>query len=280
MLKAYYQITKPGIIYGNLITAIAGYLLASDLKIGAKTFVGLVIGLWLVIGAACTLNNLADRSFDSKMSRTKDRPSVTGIISLRAGLVYAFSLLTLGIISLGFLTNFLTIVIGLLGFVVYVSAYTYSKPKTSLATLIGSISGATPIVGGYTAYSGHLTVAGIMIGLMMLVWQMPHFYAIAIYREKDYRQASIPVLPITAGHRVAAYWMVFYSLLFAVFSIAFYWFGPVGLPYLIIMGLVSLLWLGFNFKGLFNNATVSWAKKNFRYSLVVLLVMSIMLAFR
>ena len=280
MLKAYYQITKPGIIYGNLITAIAGYLLASDLKINGKSFSGLVIGLGLVIAAACTFNNLADRSIDRKMTRTKNRPSVSGKISLKTGLVYGSILLFVGIILLGLMTNILTLLIGLLGFVVYVSAYTYSKRKTSLATLIGSVSGAMPIVGGYTAFSGRIDSVSITIGMMMLVWQMPHFYAIALFREKDYQKASIPVLPLTAGHRSTGYWMVFYSLLFAMFSISLYWLGPVGLPYLIIMGLVSLLWLGYNFKGLFDTSITSWAKKDFRYSLIVLIIMSLMLALR
>ena len=280
MFKAYYRITKPGIVYGNLLTTIAGYLMASGLHIEVKSFAGAIVGFSLVIAAACTFNNLADRGIDEKMERTKSRPSVTGAISLRAGLVYGSVLLILGVACLVLLVNVTTLIIGLVGFTVYVGPYTYSKRKTDLATLIGSISGATPIVGGYTAFSGHFTLPALIIGMMMLVWQMPHFYAIAIYREKDYRQAKIPVLPITSGQKNTSYWMVFYSFLFLVMSVALYFYGPVGLIYLIVMASVGVLWLAFNAKGLFSKSLEAWARQDFRYSLIVLLIMSLMVAVR
>lgn len=280
MLKAYYQIIKPGIIYGNILTTIAGYLMACDLHLDLKSFVGAVIGFCLVIGSACTLNNLADRSIDANMERTKKRPSVTGVISLKAGLIYASVLLGGGVVLLVLFTNITTLVVGLVGFVVYVSAYTYSKRKTDLATLIGSVSGATPIVGGYTAFAGHFTLTALIIGMMMLVWQMPHFYAIAIYREKEYRRAKIPVLPITSGYKTTSYWMVFYSFLFLLLSVSLYVYGPVGIAYLLVMSVVGALWLAFNLKGLFLKTFAGWAKQDFRYSLIVLLVMSLMIALR
>ena len=214
MIRAFYEITKPGIIYGNLLTSIAGYFLASDLKINFGTFFGAVIGFGLVIAAACTFNNLADKDIDKRMARTKHRPSVTGQITFRTGIIYGSILLAVGLALLIWLTNLLAVYAALLGFLVYLGAYTYAKRKTSLATLIGSISGATPIVGGYVAYAGHFNMTALIIGLMMLVWQMPHFYAIAIYREKDYKKAKIPVLPATKGYRIAEFWMALFSFLF------------------------------------------------------------------
>lgn len=278
MLKAYFQITKPGIILGNLLTTIAGYLFASGVHLKLASFIGILIGTYLVIAAACTFNNLADRKIDRQMERTAKRPSVTGAISLKAGLIYGSFLTIAGIIFLLILTNLLTVLIALVGFIVYVSAYTYSKRKTHLATLIGSISGATPIVGGCTAFSNHLGMAGLIIGLMMVVWQMPHFYAIAIFREKEYAQAKIPVLPITSGHQTTVRQMIFYSGLFLLLALSLYGFAPVGLAYLLVMGIVCLAWFGFNCRGLFLSKLTKWARQDFRYSLIVLLIMSLMLA--
>ena len=146
--------------------------------------------------------------------------------------------------------------------------------------MIGSISGATPIVGGYVAYAGHFNMTALIIGLMMLVWQMPHFYAIAIYREKDYKNAKIPVLPVTKGYKIAGFWMALFSFLFVALNLALFWVGSVGKIYLIIMGAVSIGWFAYNLSGLFSHSVVSWAKKDFRYSLIVMLTMSVMLALR
>lgn len=278
--KAFYELSKPGIVYGNLITAVAGYLLACKLRVDWVSFIGMAVGLSLVIAGACAVNNLYDRDIDTKMDRTKKRPSVTGEVSLKAGKVFAVLTTVIGIVVLGFSTNILTMLIALLGFVVYTTAYTFSKRITHHSTLIGSISGATPIVGGYVAYSGHIDAVAIIIGLMMLVWQMPHFYAIAIYREKDYKEAGIPSLPSVAGKKITSYWMMFYTLLFALLSVLLYRYAPVGIIYLTVMGLTSLLWLGLNFSGLFTKGLDVWAKRSFLSSLMVMVIMSLALAFR
>lgn len=279
-LKAYYQITKPGIIYGNLITAIAGYLMASELKLRWVSLLSLAVGLSLIIGSACVFNNLYDRDIDFKMERTKNRPSVTGIISLKAGIIYATVMAIIGFSVLIAWDNVLTAMIAALGFIVYVLAYSYSKRKTHYSTLIGSISGATPIVGGYVAYSNQLTLAALVIGLMMLLWQMPHFYAISIYRESDYRKANVPVLSVVAGKKITSYWMVFYSFVFLIASIFLYFTTRLSIAYLIVMVLVALAWLVINIRGLFIKTYDSWAKKSFFSSLGVMLMMSLMIALR
>lgn len=279
-MKDYYRLSKPGIIYGNMITAIAGYLLACSLHIKWLSFLGLVIGLSLVIGSACVFNNLYDRDIDAVMERTKKRPSVTGRISTRSGIIFGSLIGISGFTILGLFTNTLTLMVAALGFVVYVTAYTYSKRRTHWSTLIGSVSGATPIVAGYTAFSGRMDPAALIIGLMMLVWQMPHFYAIAIYRDKDYRAAGIPSLPVVAGKRVTGYFMVFFSLAFLIFSVLLYVYANVGLVYVLVMGSVSLFWLGLNISGSFAKSIDAWAKRSFRSSLMVMMIMSLAIGLR
>jgi len=280
VLKKYYVLAKPGIIYGNLITAVAGYLFASDFRVNIRSFIGLIVGLSMVIGSACVINNIIDRDIDIKMERTKNRPSVKGDISLKQSLIYSLCLLLFGVISLIFTTNLMTLLIVGVGYVIYVSAYTLLKPRTHLATLIGSIAGATPIVTGYLAYSDHISGAVVIIGLMMLLWQMPHFYSIALYRESDYRKAGIPILPIVTSHKITGFFMVLYSLVFLIICLSLYWYAPVGLVYLTIMGVVGTSWLIFNIIGYIKKNNVTWARHNFIFSLLIIIVMSLTLSLR
>lgn len=278
-LAKYYHLVKPGIVYGNLITAIAGYLLASDLRIYPVAFAMMAIGTALVMASACVINNLADRDIDSKMERTKKRPSASRDVSLTSGVIYAIALAIIGFALIVVFVNKFCAVVGFIGFIDYAWLYTYLKRRTYHATLIGSLAGAAPIVGGYVAYADHFSTAALIIGVMMLVWQMPHFYAIALYREKDYREADIPVMPVVLGRGNTARWMVFYSLIFLLASMALYFNGPAGIVYLIVMGLVALIWLGYNLGGL-KGATMLWARKSFFLSLAVMVIMSVMVALR
>ena len=280
MLKSYYHLTKPGIIYGNLLTACAGYLMASRLKPEWKSFIALAIGLSLVIGSACVLNNLYDRDIDKLMDRTRRRPSVSGEVSVTNGLIYAIAMAVIGFGLLILLVNSRTAIVAAVGFVIYVVLYSYSKRKTHYATLIGSLSGAAPIVGGYVAFSGTLNSTAWILGLLMVVWQMPHFYAIAIFRAKEYKSAKIPVLSVVHGDKITCYFMLVYSLLFIALIILLYRSEHLGLAYLVVMLIVSIGWLIVNIYGLFVSSLKQWARKSFFASLVVLLVMSLMVAIR
>jgi len=280
VFRAYYRLAKPGIIYGNLLTACAGYLMASRLRPEWKSFIAMAIGLSLVIGSACVLNNLYDRDIDKLMARTKNRPSVSGEVSMANGLIYAIAMAVIGFGLLIVLVNNLTAVVAAVGFVVYVVLYSYSKRKTHYATLIGSISGAAPIVGGYVAFSGAMNSSAWILGLLMVVWQMPHFYAIAIFRSKDYKAAKVPVLSVVHGDKITSYFMIAYSLLFVALTVLLYRQANLGLTYLIVMLIVSLGWLVVNIYGLFVSSYKLWARKSFLTSLIVLLIMSVMVAIR
>jgi protoheme IX farnesyltransferase len=114
----------------------------------------------------------------------------------------------------------------------------------------------------------------------MVVWQMPHFYAIAIFRAKEYKSAKIPVLSVVHGDKITCYFMLVYSLLFIALIILLYRSEHLGLAYLVVMLIVSIGWLIVNIYGLFVSSLKQWARKSFFASLVVLLVMSLMVAIR
>lgn len=278
MIKTYYMLTKPGIIMGNLITTAAGFALASQGSINFSLFFLTLLGLGLVIASACVFNNYLDRYSDEKMARTKNRALVKGLISIRNALSFAVIVGVIGIMVLGMFTNLLTAGIASIGFVVYVFLYSIMKHLTIHGTLIGSIAGAIPPVVGYTAVSDSLDLAALLLFAIVALWQMPHFFAIAMYRLEDYTRASIPVLPVIKGVLTTKIHMVFYVIAFLMAALTLPFFGYTGYAYLIVTALLGITWLWLSIKGFTCANNTLWARKMFIFSLIVITAISIMMS--
>ncbi len=277
-IKKYYHLTKPGIIRGNVITALAGFLLGAQGNINLKTLIGLMAGISLVIASGCVCNNYLDREIDTKMSRTKKRALITGAISSRNALVYASVLGVLGLAVLGVFTNLLATAIAAAGFIFYVLFYTPLKPRSVHATLVGSVAGAVPIVAGYAAATNRLDLGALLLFLVLVMWQMPHFYAIAMYRYYDYFGAGLPVLPVKKGMTYTKIVMVLYIFGFFIASSLLFVFGYASYLYLLVMFIVSIWWFFMALQGLGAKEDTVWARQMFRFSLVVLLLFSVMIS--
>lgn len=276
--RAYYYLTKPGIVYGNALTAIAGFLFGSLGHFDTVAFLGVVVGTSLIIAAACVYNNIIDRHIDARMQRTSKRALVTGSISVSDAAAYGLILLSLGFLILLLYTNLLTVLIGIIGFIDYVVLYGYFKRKSPIGTLVGSVCGAMPIVAGYCAATGQFDTAALLLFAIMVIWQMPHFYAIAIYRKDDYAEAGLPVLPVAKGNRTAKVHTLIYTVLFLPANILLFTFGYAGYTYLVVMLLASLWWLWWAVRGLSTEDDIKWARKMFGYSLIILLIFSLVLS--
>jgi len=280
VIKLYYSLTKPGIIYGNAITAVGGFFLASKGQINLGLFIAMLLGLTFVIASACVFNNYLDRGIDKKMARTKKRALATGLIPEENAIIYAIILILLGVLVLAHFTNFVTLVIALAGFFFYVIVYTYAKRYTKYGTIIGSISGAIPPVVGYTSVSNTIDLGAMLLFLILVLWQMPHFYAIALYRLNDYKAASIPVLPIKEGVFRTKLQMLFYIFAFLVAVDLLSFFHYTGMFYLTIMTVLIAGWFIMGLRG-FKKNTVSdahWGRKMFFFSLIIILALSIMMS--
>ncbi len=278
MIKSYYWLTKPGIIYGNAITAVGGFLLASKGHFDWKLFLAMLVGLSLVIASACVVNNIFDVDIDSKMDRTKHRATVTGKVSKKSAIIFASILLILGVITLHFHTTLWALLTAMLGFVVYVGVYTPLKSKTTHATLVGSISGATPPAVGYLAVTNNLDLAAVLLFVILVAWQMPHFYSIAIFRLEEYKAAAVPVLPAIKGIALTKKIILAYILVFLIAITLLTIYNYTGYYYLSILGLVSLRWLSIAVQGFKTNNDQLWARKLFKFSLFVLLTFSVMIS--
>src|SRR6185369_14389162 len=140
-----------------------------------------------------------DRSIDGNMKRTKWRHLATDQISLTAAVLYACALVAGGMALLVLGANWLTVGVGLVGIFSYLVLYSITKRRTVHGTLVGCISGATPLVAGYTAVTNQLNTACVLLFALMVFWQLAHFYSIGLYRLKDYSAAKLPIMPVVRG---------------------------------------------------------------------------------
>lgn len=277
-IKTYYQLAKPGIIYGNLLTTAGGFLFGAILRINLWTLLVTLAGTALIIGSGCVINNYIDRDIDAVMKRTKRRALVTGNVPVAYALIYAVVLGATGIALLAAFTNNTTTLLGITGLVTYTTLYTYAKRITVHSTLIGTLPGAIPPVAGYTAATNQLDVTALLLFLIMVCWQMVHFYSISIFRIKDYKAAKIPVMSVKYGVWVTKLQICVYGALFLLAVVALAKFSYAGLIYLAIMFPLSLWWIFNMFLGLWGDNDEAWSRKVFFISLLVLLIFSVSLA--
>lgn len=279
MIKQYLQVTKPGIIFGNLISVVGGFLLASKGNIDYPLFLATLVGVSLVVASGCVFNNYIDRDIDKKMERTKNRVLVKGLIQPKISLVYATLLGIAGGALLYFAANALSMWLALAGFIIYVGVYSlYMKRNSVYGTLIGSLSGAAPPVIGYCAVSNEFDAGALILLLIFSLWQMPHSYAIAIFRFKDYQAANIPVLPVVKGISVAKNHITLYILAFMVATVMLSLGGYAGYKYLVVAAAVSVWWLGMALRGYKTSNDKVWARKLFVFSIVAITSLSVMMS--
>ncbi|WP_188474476.1 heme o synthase [Hafnia psychrotolerans] len=279
MIKQYLQVTKPGIIFGNLISVIGGFLLAAKGNIDFPLFLATLVGVSLVVASGCVFNNFIDRDIDRIMERTKNRALVKGLIPPKTTLVYATILGIVGFALLYIGANPLAMWLAVMGFVIYVGVYSlYMKRNSVYGTLIGSLSGAAPPVIGYCAVSGQFDTGALILLLIFSLWQMPHSYAIAIFRFKDYQAAGIPVLPVVKGISVAKHHITVYILAFMIATLMLTLSGYAGYKYLIVAGAVSIWWLGMALKGYKAENDIVWARKLFGFSIITIMSLSFMMS--
>lgn len=274
-IKEYYRLTKPGIIYGNTLTAAAGFFLASGRAIDIPLLLASLPGIMLVMASACVFNNYIDRGIDSKMARTKNRALVHGGIKTSHALLYGALLGFLGFMFLGLFTNLVTLSLGVVAMITYIVLYGITKRRSVHGTLVGSIAGALPPVAGYTAASNQLDLAALLLFLILVFWQMPHFYAIAIFRLNEYKAAGIPVLPAVKGLQTTRIHMLIYIAALTLTLPLLTIFDYSGWSYLIIAMPMSAWWLIKGIRSLKIPDHFKWARSMFFASLTVILGLSL-----
>lgn len=280
MLRKYLFLTKPGILFGNFITTLGGFFLAAQGSIDILLLLLTLIGTTLVVASGCVVNNVIDQDIDIKMQRTQNRALVKKTISPTVALVYAFVLGLIGFNILWFGVNGYAFLFAVIGFVVYVGFYSLWTKRTSIhQTVIGSISGASPPVIGYTAVTHQFDVAALLLFLAYGLWQMPHSWAIAIYRFDDYKNAGIPILPVARSIYRTKIECVIYILLFAAVLNGLYCFGYTNIFFLITFNALTAYWFYLSIIGFKAENDQLWAKRFFLYSVILITLLSLSFSF-
>jgi protoheme IX farnesyltransferase len=277
MYRSYLKLTKPGIVLGNMVSLSGGYFLASRSTIDWFQFVLVLLSVALVIGSGCAVNNVVDRDIDALMARTRTRPMVSGDIPTQAALLFAGLLAVAGFILLYQGTKCLVAVLLLLvGYIVYAGVYTlHFKRKSIHGTMVGSVSGAMPPVVGYCAASGRFDMAALILLIIFCIWQMPHSYAIAIFRSSDYRAAAIPVYPLVKGTFAAKRHIIGYILAFTCAAALLVPLGYAGVIYLFATLASGIIWFWIALRGLKVQDDIRWARQLFFASISVVTILSI-----
>ena len=279
LLKQYLNLAKPGIVFGNLISVTGGFFLASRGDADLALFFATALGVSLVIASGCVFNNYIDRDIDQKMERTRNRVLAQGLVSPVHAIVYACVLGVAGVALLYAATNTLAVMLVLMGFVVYVGLYSlWLKRGSVYGTLVGSLSGAAPPVVGYCAVSNEFDAGAAILLLIFSLWQMPHSYAIAIFRFNDYQAANIPVLPVIKGISAAKRQIVLYIAAFVVATLMLTLSGYAGYSYFVVAALSGAYWLWMGVSGYKAADDRVWARKLFTFSIVTITMLSVMMS--
>lgn len=275
--RSYLQLIKPGITLSNTLSGVAGFFLAAsivryDFPVMVTIFLATIFGIACIIASACVVNNVLDRDIDKRMKRTAKRDVASGVISVRKALAFAGLLGVIGLSLLMLYTNTLTFTLGVIAYVWYIVIYGIAKRTTVYSTIIGGVAGALPPVAGYTALTGRIDPGAILLFLILFFWQMPHFYAIAMFRQKDYASAKLPIWSVVYGMKSAKRQILLFVIVYAIVSALLTVFGYTGVIYLTISVALSAYWL---YRGisLYNKLEDDkWARKMFGASLLILLV--------
>ncbi|UFQ96451.1 heme o synthase [Pseudomonas wenzhouensis] len=279
LLKQYLNLAKPGIVFGNLISVTGGFFLASRGDADLALFLATALGVSLVIASGCVFNNYIDRDIDQKMERTRNRVLAQGLVSPVHAIVYACVLGVAGVALLYAATNTLAVMLVLMGFMVYVGLYSlWLKRGSVYGTLVGSLSGAAPPVVGYCAVSNEFDAGAAILLLIFSLWQMPHSYAIAIFRFNDYQAANIPVLPVIKGISAAKRQIVLYIAAFVVATLMLTLSGYAGYSYFVVAALSGAYWLWMGVSGYKAVDDRVWARKLFTFSIVTITMLSVMMS--
>ena len=227
LLKSYYELCKPNVVYMMLICAFVGMLLAEE---SVSSFWYLFIslsGIAFCAASAAAINQVIDRNTDASMTRTDQRPLPQGELSATHASIFALVIGILGALILYLYVNILTMILTLASLIGYAFIYTvYLKRATPQNIVIGGLAGAAPPLLGWAAVSNTIEPYALLLVLIIIVWTPPLFWALAIYRKDEYAKESIPMLPVTHGVIFTKLQIVLYTIILFIVSL---------LPYVVLM---------------------------------------------
>jgi len=233
-LAAYVELTKPRITFLVVLTAAAGFCMASPGGIDYLALLNMAIGITLLSSGISALNQFLERDLDGLMRRTKARPLPSGKLSPMEAAAFGVLLSLAATLYLAILVNPLSALFGVATLASYLFVYTPLKTRTTLSTALGALPGAMPPFIGWIAARGEVTIEAWVLFAILFLWQFPHFLAIAWMYREDYARAGIKMLPVVEPEgRVTAQQIITYTLLLIPVSLLPAATGLAGSVYLV-----------------------------------------------
>jgi protoheme IX farnesyltransferase len=236
-------LTKPRIISLLLVTTVAPMYVAGSPGLGLVLVV--MLGGYLMAGGANAVNMYLDRDIDDRMARTRLRPIPSGRMSGKSVLAFGIALATAATFLFAVLTNVLTAALALAGFYFYVYVYTrWLKRTTPHNIVIGGAAGAFPPLVGWAAMTGSIDLVAVYLFLIVFYWTPPHFWALALLKQRDYNKAGVPMAPLVWGERETMRQMLAYAVILVAITILPVTFGAFGVLYLVAAVILGGLFIG------------------------------------
>jgi protoheme IX farnesyltransferase len=234
---------KPRVMSLVVFTALVGYTLAPGQLHPLLAFIA-ILAVAVGAGASGAINMWYDRDIDAVMLRTQKRPIPAGQISPENALTFGVVLAVGSIVVMGLAVNWVAAALLALTVLYYVFFYTmWLKRRTPQNIVVGGAAGAFPPMIGWAAASGDVAIESLVLFAIIFMWTPPHFWALALYRSDDYRNAGIPMLPVVAGRRETKRQIILYSLVVAPLGLAPWLLGFAGPAYAIVAGGLGAVFL-------------------------------------
>ena len=266
----FWHLTKPRVVSLIVFTAVIGMLLATPSLPPPGLLAAATLGIALVAGAAAAFNCLVEQKLDAVMARTRWRPTVMGTISHGQILMFAGAVGGLGLAVLWHAVNPLTMWLTAATFVGYAIIYTVIlKPATPQNIVIGGASGAMPPVLGWAAVTGDVTFQPLLLFLVIFAWTPPHFWALALYRRKEYARAGVPMLPVTHGEAYTRLHLLLYTFLLVAVTLLPFATSMAGYFYLGAVAVLDAVFLGYAI-AIWRRYSDALAQRTFGYSIFYL----------
>jgi protoheme IX farnesyltransferase len=269
-LRQFLSLTKPRVVSLIVFTAVIGMFLAVPGLPPLKPMLFGTLGIALVAAAAAVINCLVEQKIDAKMARTRARPLPRGELTTQQALMFASVIGAAGLALLYAQVNVLTMWLTLATFVGYAVVYTVLlKPATPQNIVIGGASGAMPPILGWAAISDDVAPQALILFLIIFVWTPPHFWALALYRAKEYANAGLPMLPVTHGPAYTRLQIVLYTIALFAVSLLPFAIRMSGWIYLVTAVILGGVFIGYAV-ALKRRYSDRLSRQTFRYSIAYL----------
>ncbi len=268
----FWSLLKPRVMSLVIFTGFAGMYLAPG-DIHPLVFVISLFAIAAGAGASGAINQWYDRDIDAVMSRTQSRPIPAGLMEPAEALTMGLVISALSVLVLGLAANWLAG--GLLAFTIFFYGVVYTiwlKRRTPQNIVIGGAAGALPPVIGWAAVTGSLSVEPLLLFALIFMWTPPHFWALALFRNKDYTRANVPMLPVVAGETETRRQILIYAMLLAPLGVAPWFIGMASAVYALLASAAGALFVYLSWQ-LFCSGDYAVSRRLFGFSILYLFVL-------